>query len=113
MNQIDTISNEANQLIRFILDDGSTVVMNLVYRPASQRWTMDVGHDTFQANGINLGVHPNFMRPWRNVIPFGIACLATDGVDPIYIDDFSNGRCSLFILDASDVAAIEADIGAS
>ena len=113
MNQIDTISNDANQLIRFVLDDGTTVSMSLVYRPAIQRWTVDVVRNDFEADGINVSAHPNFMRPWVNVVPFGIACTSTDGGDPVYIDDFVNGRCALYVLDQADVAAVEADIGAS
>lgn len=107
MNSIDNITDDANQLITVVLDDGTNVLLNLVYRPAVQRWTVDVAHGTFIVNGINITVNPNFMREWRNVIPFGLGCTTTDGGDPVYLEDFVNGRATLHILTAADVAAIE------
>lgn len=113
MNQIDTISDEANQLIQVVLDTGETVQLTLVFRPAVQRWSIDVLGPTIQIDGLNVCTFPNLLRSWRQVINFGLACVSIDGSDPFQIDDFSMGRCQLFMLGAADVAAVEAAIGAS
>ncbi len=113
MNLIDTLSDDGTQLVRVLLDDGSTVQLTLVYRAATQRWSVDVLWGSFAANGLGVEVSPNFMRQWRDLVPFGLACLSTDGGDPVYVDDFTTGRCQLYVLDSDDVAAVEADIGAS
>ena len=108
MNSIDNLSSAANQTTLVVLDDGTTVTLTLTYRAATQRWTLDVLRGTFQAFGINVSAHPNLLREWRNVVPFGLACSTTDGGDPVYLEDFSNGRATLLILTQDDVAAIEA-----
>lgn len=110
---IDTISDDASQKISVVLDDGTVVVINFNYRPSIQRWTMDVARtdsSVFTAKGLMICIHPNLLREWKNVIPFGIACNSTDGVDPIDVSDFSNQRCSLYVLNASDVESIETDL---
>lgn len=113
MTRIDNLGIEANQITKVILPDGSIVVINLIYFPAIQRWIMNVARDTFSVNGINICLNPNIMRQWKNVIPFGIFCDSVDGVDPIYIDDFFNGRVQLYMLNASDVVAVENQIAES
>ncbi len=113
MNLIDVISQDANQLIRIPLDDGTTVELVLQYRPAIQRWSLNVTRGTFVLNGLNVTTFPNMLRTWRDLIPFGLACNSTDGGDPVYVDDFTSGRCALYILDQSDVEAIELDIAAA
>lgn len=108
MNSIDNLTSDANQITKVVLDDGSTVIINLVFQAAVQRWTMDVLRQDFQANGIGVCIHPNFMREWRNIIPFGIGCTTIDGADPVFVDDFSSGRATLHILTEADVEFMEA-----
>lgn len=115
MNQIDTISDDANQLLQVVLDDGTSVQLTLQYLAAIERWSISVEVDslTFTVDGIVLCTFPNILRMWRDILPFGLACTSIDGIDPIFIDDFSTGRCSLFVLDVADVAAVEVAIGGS
>lgn len=113
MNRIENISNDPNQIINVQLADGSFLKLQLVFMAAISRWVMTAAHPDFPggtANNINVCVHPNMFRPWREVINFGMACTAIDGVDPVYIDDFSNGRVSLFLLTADDVIAVEENV---
>ncbi len=83
-------------------------MLTLTYRPTVQRWVVNISDGTFEVDGINLCVSPNIMRPWKNVVPFGIMCLSIDGLDPFFIDDFSSGRVTMYLLSAADVAAFEA-----
>lgn len=110
MKQITTISDDADQLVYFILDDGSVLKLEFICRPSIQRWSVNVSHPLITLNGYNLCLSPNILRPWKNLIPFGIAVTSLDGVDPVDIDDFSSGRVQIFILSAEDVAAVETDI---
>ena len=110
MRQVDNLSDEAVQATKVLLDDGSILTLTLRYMPTVQRRTVDVSHTDLTVNGVNLCNHPNILRQWRQNIQFGIACLAADGVDPVYIDDFLNGRVNIFVLNASDVAGIEANV---
>lgn len=109
MNALTNVTNDPNQVLTVILDDGTGVQINLVYRPAIQRWTMDLNHnDTFLVDGINISVFPNLLQPWKEFAGFGIGCTTLDGADPIYLDDFSNGRATLYVLNEADVEAINA-----
>lgn len=110
MNQIDNISNDSNQSITLVLADASTVVLKLQYLPAIQRWMMGITYGTFEVQGLNVSIHPNLLRGWRNLLPFGITCTTIDGADPLYIDDFSNGRANLYVLTAAEVDEFETEV---
>lgn len=112
MNKIDNLSDGADQLTTLQMPDGSIGTIELYYRGASQRWVFDFTHPQFPNGAIQgqmLCVHPNILRNFKNILDFGMAVVSTDGQDPAFIEDFVNGRVSLFILDAADVAAVEAD----
>jgi hypothetical protein len=110
MNKIDNITADPNQTTKLVLADGSIVVLSLVYFPSIQRWMASIIYGTFQVNNINVSVNPNFMREWRNIIPFGLACFTTDGIDPVYLEDFQDEKASLYLLDEADVLDIEATV---
>lgn len=110
MQSIDNISNNANQVITFVIDDGSTVVLNLIYHPAVERWVANIIHESLTVFSINICLHPNMLRDWKNIIDFGLMCTTIDGIDPLYIDDFSNGRATLYILDKDDINTVENDL---
>lgn len=107
MQIIGSISESSNQLIKPRLEDGSIINLELKYFPAIQRWIINVTHETFTVNGINLCSSFNILRQWKNVIPFGIACLTIDTADPIFIDDFISGRASIFILNEEEIQLFE------
>lgn len=110
MNIIDNLSNDAHQTVTLVLEDGTTVTMDLQYMPVIQRWGIGFTYGTFSVQGMNLCIHPNLLRGWRHIVPFGIACLTIDGADPLYIEDFASGRASLYLLTQQEVADFETDI---
>lgn len=107
MKQITTISDDPSQSLFINLDDGSVVTLTLNYRPAIQRWAFGFTYGTKGADGLLLSLHPNILRPFRNILPFGLAVISTDGVDPVLMKDFVNGRVSLHVLTAAEVADLE------
>lgn len=110
MNTINVLSDEAWQQVSVPLDDGSLAVLELRYRPAVQRWFYGLAHPSLTLSGQMLAVHPNLLRPWRNLISFGLACLSADGADPVDISDFASGRIGLHVLSAAEVAQVETDV---
>ena len=107
MKLIDTITSDASQIIKVPLENGNVVTIALVYRPTVELWSMDITYGTREIQGLTLCVHPNILRQWRRVMPFGIAIVSTDGIDPVYQDDFSEGRVSLYVLETEDVTYVE------
>ena len=110
MNRIDNLSGNAFQQSFLQMPDGSTGQLNLYYRAAVSRWFFDFIHPQFP-NGSLLGAglcaHPNLLRQFKNILTFGFACTTTNGVDPVSIDDFTDGNASLYILDSADVQSVE------
>lgn len=110
MRQIDNLSSDADQVLQVTLADGSIVSFEFFYRAAIQRWTCSVARINFEADNLNLCVHPNLLRGYRDRIPFGLAITSNDGADPAFIDDFASGRIKVYVLDFDDVVAVEAAI---
>ena len=113
---ISNVTNDPAQRVDVILADGTIFTLVLYYRLSVQRWMFDVEYPakSFIARGMGLCVHPNIMRNWRHVIPFGLAVVSSDDADPFNIDDFLNGRISIYMLDQTldntDVSDVERDI---
>ncbi len=111
MKLITAISNDAKQSMNIVLDNGTTVAMTLEYIGSQKGWFASLVYGTIQTFNLRRVVtSPNMLRAMRSVIPFGLACVTTDGLEPIYIDDFSSGRASLYILNSTDVAYVEQTI---
>lgn len=110
MQQITNLANEADQIAKVVLSDGSTATFEFVYRPAIQRWAYSVTHPDITLSGSILCAGPNVLRDFRNLIDFGLGCYTTDGADPFYIEDFASGRVVLYVLDSSEVQFFETAI---
>lgn len=114
MQQLNNLSDDADQLLTVALVDGSLAVLEFIYRPTIQRWSLNISHPTLPGtgtiNGFNVCLGPNILRQWKNLIPFGIAVTSTNGLDPLQSTDFKNGVVSVFILSAAEVAQVESDI---
>jgi hypothetical protein len=107
MRQIDNLSAEANQVLQVTLADGTLVSFEFFYRAAIQRWTVSVARLEFEAYNLDLCLHPNLLRGYRERVPFGLAVTSTDGADPAFIDDFASGRIKIYVLDFEDVILVE------
>ena len=110
MNSIQGLGNEAYQNLQLLLDDGSIATFEFKYRPMTRRWTLDVQHAVLpngKVYSLNVCAYANLLRPWRNIIPFGLACVTQTGVDPFNLDDFRSGRATLYLLTAADVSSVE------
>lgn len=111
MRLLDALTDDGVQSLIFSLADGSTVNLKFIYRPATQRWTIDVSYKTFVANGLGLSISPNLLRLWRNIIPFGMTVASADAAEPFKLDDFTSGRITIYMLDdtngGTDVQTME------
>ena len=114
MQQVTGISEAPAQIITLTLEDGSAITVTLEYRPQQLGWFFSVlwnGSDpATQINGLRMTVFPNVLRQWRNLLPFGLACITQDNREPMAADAFSSGYATMLLLDAADVARVEADI---
>lgn len=108
MKLIKSITDDPKQEMTVTLDNGSKLNINLKYISSQQGWFISLSYGTtLIINDRRLAASPNILRAFRNVVDFGIACLTTDRQEPVFIDDFSNGRAKLYILNSDDVNYVE------
>jgi hypothetical protein len=110
MKLIDNITDQAYQTIHIVMDDSTVIDMNLKYLPAQQRWAYDITYGDKSIKGNILCNHPNLLRQWRRILPFGLACSVADGTEPILIDDFTSGRVQIHLLTGDEIEYVETDI---
>lgn len=109
-SQIENLTNFADQVTQLQLLDGTIATMELIYQGAPERWIMNLTYNGQSYNGIGVCTFPNIIRQYKNILPFGLAFVTADQTDPFDINDFSNGRVSVYLLDQEDVATIESTV---
>jgi len=112
MKQFSSLTNDAKQKTAITLDDGTLVSVTLEYRDNQRGWfySLNYGATGFVINNRRLVVSPNMLRAFRNIIPFGFACISAGGSEPVFLNDFVSGRVGLYILESSDIPVAEAVI---
>jgi len=103
MLEITGITSDASQQFTIVGEAGENISMALYYLPGQIGWFYDVSYGNFNVKGQRLVVSPNTLNQWSNIISFGLGCLSSDGDDPFYIDDFTSGRITLFLLNSSEI----------
>ena len=108
-SQITNLTNFADQVTVLQLADGSTASLELIFNGTTGRWVMIVTYPTLNFNTGLLGAccHPNILRQWRNIIPFGLSFVTAGQTDPFNINDFLNQRVLVYLLNAADVLTVE------
>lgn len=115
---LNNLTLGSNQTAAAVLADGTTVTFVFAYHAAVQRWAVDVSYQAFAIKGKGLSTHPNLLRLYRNIIPFGLQVLTADGTDPFMPSDLAAGaggaqaRVTIVVLDdtagQTDVQQVEA-----
>lgn len=113
MYAVNQLTDDAFQTTVLQMPDGSTATLNLYFRASTPRWYFDFLHPALpfggpQGNG--LSVYPNLLRPWQNIVPFGMACVTLDQQDPVGNRDFVDGYATIYILNSTDVLSVEANV---
>lgn len=107
MKQITSITNDANQILTLVLDDGTRVNMTMSFWPNQYGWYYSLTYGDFEVSNRRMVNSPNLLRQFRAIIPFGLCCTVIDGYEPIYQNDFSSGRASLYVLNSEDIVSTE------
>jgi len=103
--QIENITDDANQR-HVILFEESEIVLVLRFHPTVQMWTFDVSFNGTTAVGYKLSIGVLHMRSRNLPFDFVVRDQSGTNLDPFRLDDFSTGRCYLYMLDADDMEAI-------
>lgn len=109
MQQITQLTDDAKQKATVILDDGSSITINIEYKPLQLGWFItELSYKTFDLQGFRIVTSPNLLRQFKNLIPFGLACFVQQNDEATQQQDFLSGRATLFVLSAQEVVDYEA-----
>lgn len=106
MNTLQGFTSQPKQSMSFVLPDGSTVFMLIQYRQQQVGWFADLAWQSWTLNGLRLTSSPNLLQQYQNVIPFGLAIISANNVEPLNVTDFSDGTSVVWLLNADDVALV-------
>lgn len=107
MKQIVSLSDDPKQKLNFVLETGEKIVLDFVFVNSQKGWFLSIEYGSFVIRNRRIVTSPNMIRAFRNILPFGIACITTDKQEPIYKDDFLSGRATLYVLNETDVEYVE------
>lgn len=110
MNLLEGLTDQPKQETAIVLSDGTRATLSLEYRPNQLGWFYDLSWGDFAANGQRLVTSPNALRKFRKLLPFGIAVVTTADAEPLRQTDLADGTVALYLLDSTDVSAIESSL---
>lgn len=107
MFKID-VTNDAYQTQTLTLDDGTEIYVSLYFIPMQRMWVFEtIQYEDIIINSTTISNNPNILYQFKNVLPFGIACKSSDNREPMFIDDFQQGRSNLYLLTKEEVKQYE------
>ena len=110
MRIITEFTDNPKQTCTLVLENQETVAFNLRFYETQLSWYFDFTYNDVISNGNKVVLGANILRSFKNIIPFGLAFQANDGVEPFAVDDFTTGRVTVYLLSKADVEASEANI---
>jgi|TARA_R110000737_G_C14513355_1_gene474064 hypothetical protein len=114
MKQITELTNDYKQILFPTLEDSSTFKLSVYYSLQQEQWFVDFTFKSLIIKGLRLVLSSNVLGQWENILPFGLMCISTDGagkeVDPFLLNDFSGGRCKLYILTKEELTELDTAI---
>jgi hypothetical protein len=109
MQFLNQITDDPNQSYTLTTDDSKIVLLDLIYLPTQKFWIANITYEliNFQLNGFKIVNNLNLLKQFINILPFGLTCYSDDFVDPFLLDDFSNQRSRLYLLNATEIQNIQ------
>lgn len=105
MVKLENIGSEAYQR-HVVTFEESEVVIGLRFHPTVAMWTIDVEYKGIQALGYKLSVNVLHMRSRNYPFDFIVVDNSGNDLDPFRLDDFTVGRCNLYMLGSDDMEGI-------
>ena len=110
MKLINSLNNNPRQKFSVYTEDGNTLNVELYYYITQKSWYFDFEYGDYTCKGSRVVLTPNAIRHLKNILPFGIAFLSESNTEPFSVDDFSNGRIKMYILNKDEVLQIESEV---
>ena len=106
MYRVNSLASEPKQEIVMQIDN-LRIPFYFEYKSNQLGWFFGFEYNGQKYQNIRLTTSYNILRAYRTWLPFGVACITIDGLEPMDLDDFATGYASVFILTKSDVNTVE------
>lgn len=110
MQLIQNITSAVKQKMTLSLENNETCEFRLHFNARMEAWFFGFTYKDITIKDLKVCLHPNILRQFRNIIPFGIAFLSEKQVEPFLITAFSNNICDMYVLSQEEVQQIEEEI---
>lgn len=99
---LGNIGDESFQRHTIIFQE-SEIILRLRFLPPVEQWLFDIEYEGFELNGIKLSVGVPHMVSSNQPFDFVVTDNSGNGLDPFRLADFTDGRCSLYLLTPDDM----------
>lgn len=103
--KINNLTDEMKQR-HIILFEESEIVLILKFNPSAQIWTIDVTYKDISIYGYKLSLSVSHFESKNLPFDFVVEDATGEGIDPFKKDDFSQGRCLLYMLETDDMEIV-------
>jgi len=108
MQIINQVSSETRQKQTVPLADGTTFEISIYFVPMQYGWYIQkLTYLDFTVESLRITNSPNMLHQFRNLIPFGIACLSKEEREPTQQLDFESGNSTLYLLSQQETKDYE------
>ena len=97
MEQLQGIGAHYNQRFSYTFK-GEQIIFVLRYAPMVESFFIDVSYKDFSVKGLRVVQSYNILKQWERIIPFGIAIVSENNLEPLLIDDFLDNT-KMYIID--------------
>lgn len=109
MIQVQGIGQEAHQR-HTILFEESEVIIDIRFYATIQMWVADMFYKDFVVRGQKLSLGTTHILELNQPFDFAVTDESQEGIDPFRLNDFSDDRCRLYMLEADDVADLRGGV---
>jgi len=106
MRRITGIYSIPSQSLQLRSEIGEQIHLTLNYRPAIQKWYLDLEYLTFKLCGYRICNGPNILQKYFYSLKWGMFVEISDNFEPFLINDFESGRVNLYILSEEECKEI-------
>lgn len=108
MNIINQVTSDSRQRQIIALDDGTSFEIAIYFMPMQLGWFIEeIIYGEFKATCLRIVNSPNLLHQFKNLIPFGLACISNEDREPSLQEDFSSGASNLYVLTQEEMNQYE------
>lgn len=108
--KIDSLTADPNQQMNLAIDGYDAASFELQFIDNQVGWFFSLTWDNFSVNNQRIVAGMDNLSAYRNLLPFSIFCISSNGVDPVTVEAFTD-YAALYLVTDSDVAIARETLG--